>query len=145
MISWDVVGLDLSGLSQTMLLSISCYKLACHYFLYLRSTLCIHTCHIFCILLLCFATQMMKSFLMKTSFMCACPRSSTFGVVFCSATWTSWLCNRLCNKTRSIKHWLYYLLFYVWKLIRTFSFDIKTGCDKGGIWWFGGSHRKEAR
>jgi hypothetical protein len=61
------------------------YKLVCHYFLYLRSTLCTHTCPISCILLLCSAAQKMKNFLMKTSSRCASPRSSTCSVVFCSA------------------------------------------------------------
>jgi hypothetical protein len=37
------------------------------YFLHLLSTLCTHTCHIFCILLLCSAAQEMRSTLMKTS------------------------------------------------------------------------------
>jgi hypothetical protein len=33
--------------NKTMLLNLSCYKLACHYFLHLQTTLCTHTCHIF--------------------------------------------------------------------------------------------------
>jgi hypothetical protein len=37
------------------------------YFLHLLSTLCTHTCHILCILLLCSAAQKMKSTLMKIS------------------------------------------------------------------------------
>jgi hypothetical protein len=37
------------------------------YFLHLLSTLCTHTCHILCILLLCSAAQKMRSTLMKTS------------------------------------------------------------------------------
>jgi hypothetical protein len=49
-----------------MLLSLSCYNLACHYFLHLWSTLGTHTCHISCIFLLCSAIQKMKSSLMKT-------------------------------------------------------------------------------
>jgi hypothetical protein len=57
-----------------MLLSLSCYKLASHYFLQLWSTLCTHTCHISCILLLCSAAQKTKSSSMKTSFRRACPR-----------------------------------------------------------------------
>jgi hypothetical protein len=52
---------------KTMLLSISCYKHACHYFLHLWSTLCTRTCHILFILLLCSAAQKMKSSMMKTS------------------------------------------------------------------------------
>jgi hypothetical protein len=64
-----------------MLLRLSCYKLACHYFLHLHSTLCTHTCHISCILLLCSAGQKMKSSLMKTPSRCAGPRSSACGVV----------------------------------------------------------------
>jgi hypothetical protein len=55
-----------------MLLSLSCYKLAYHFFLHLQSTLCTHTCHIFCILL-CFAAQKRKSSLKKTSSRCAGP------------------------------------------------------------------------
>jgi hypothetical protein len=78
------LGLDAFSGVKTML-SLSCYKLACHYFLHLRSTLCTHTFHISYILLLCSAAQKMKSSLMKTSFRHACPRPSTFGVVFCSA------------------------------------------------------------
>jgi hypothetical protein len=66
-----------------MLLSLSCYKLACHYFLHVQSTLCTHTCHISCVLL-CSAAQKMKSFLMKTSSRCAGPRSSACGVVLYS-------------------------------------------------------------
>jgi hypothetical protein len=42
-------------------------KLHVIYFLHLVSTLCTHTCHILCILLLCSAAQMMRSTLMKTS------------------------------------------------------------------------------
>jgi hypothetical protein len=56
-----------------MLLSLSCYKLACHYFLHLWSTLCTHTCYISCILLLCSATKRMKSSSMMTSFRRTCP------------------------------------------------------------------------
>jgi hypothetical protein len=37
------------------------------YFLHLLRTLCTHTCHILCILLLCSAAQKMRSTLMKTS------------------------------------------------------------------------------
>jgi hypothetical protein len=37
------------------------------YFLHLLSTLCTHTCHILCILLLSSAAQKMRSTLMKTS------------------------------------------------------------------------------
>jgi hypothetical protein len=43
------------------------------YFLHLLSTLCTHTCHILCILLLCSAAQKMRSTLMKISFRCAKP------------------------------------------------------------------------
>jgi hypothetical protein len=60
-----------------MLLSLSCCKLVCHYSLHLRITLCTHTCHISCILLLCSAAQKMKSSLMKTSSRRAGPRSSS--------------------------------------------------------------------
>jgi hypothetical protein len=51
-----------------MLVSLSCYNLACHYFLHLQSTLCTHTSHISCILLLSSTAQKMKSSLIKTSF-----------------------------------------------------------------------------
>jgi hypothetical protein len=64
--------------------SLSCYKVACHYFLHLQRTLCTHTCHIFCILLLCSAAQKMKSFSMKTSSRHVGPRSSACGVVLYS-------------------------------------------------------------
>jgi hypothetical protein len=37
------------------------------YFLHMLSTLCTHTCHILCMLLLCFAAQKMRSTLMKIS------------------------------------------------------------------------------
>jgi hypothetical protein len=53
--------------NQPFWLSLSCYKLACHYFLHLLSTLCTHTCPIFCTLLLCSTAQEMRSTLMKTS------------------------------------------------------------------------------
>jgi hypothetical protein len=49
------------------LLSLSCYKLVCHYLLHLLSILCTHTCPIFCILLLYSIAQKMRSNLMKTS------------------------------------------------------------------------------
>jgi hypothetical protein len=48
-----------------MLLSLSCYKRASHYFLLLLCTLCTHTCHVS--LLICFAAQKMKNSLLKTS------------------------------------------------------------------------------
>jgi hypothetical protein len=64
-----------------MLLSLSCYKLACHYFLHLRSILCTNTCHISCILLLCSTAQKMKSSLMKSSSRRAGP--SHLPVVWC--------------------------------------------------------------
>jgi hypothetical protein len=61
------------SLQLNHLLSLSCYKLAYHYFLYLLSTLCTHTCPIFCILLLCSAAQKMRNTLMKTSPRCVKP------------------------------------------------------------------------
>jgi hypothetical protein len=61
------LGIGDISLQLNYLLSLSCYKLACHYFLYLLSTLCTHTCPISCILLLCSATQKMRSTLIKTS------------------------------------------------------------------------------
>jgi hypothetical protein len=61
------LGIGAISLQLTYLLSHSCYKLACHYFLYLVSTLCTHTCLISCILLLCSAAQKMRNNLMKTS------------------------------------------------------------------------------
>jgi hypothetical protein len=51
--------------------------LTCHYFLHLQSTLCTHTCPIFCILLLYSAAQKMK-----TPSRHASPRSSTCGLLF---------------------------------------------------------------
>jgi hypothetical protein len=51
------------------------------YFLHLQSTLCIHTCHISGILLLCSVAQKMKSSLMKTSSRRAGPHSSACGMV----------------------------------------------------------------
>jgi hypothetical protein len=69
------------SLLQTLLLSLSSYNLACHYFLHLRSTLCTHTCHISCVLLLCFVAQKIKCSSIKTSFRCAYPQSSACGVV----------------------------------------------------------------
>jgi hypothetical protein len=75
-----------------MLLSLYCYKLACHYFLHLHSTLCTHTYHISCIFLLYSATQKMKSSLMKTSSRRAGLQSSTCGVVPYFAVYTSWSC-----------------------------------------------------
>jgi hypothetical protein len=47
--------LDLGAISlrQNYLLSLSCYKLACHYLLHLLSNLCTHTCPISRILLCC--------------------------------------------------------------------------------------------
>jgi hypothetical protein len=61
--------LDIGDISLQLnhFLSLSCYKLVCHYFLRLLSTLCTHTCPISCILLLCSAAQKMRSTLMKTS------------------------------------------------------------------------------
>jgi hypothetical protein len=38
------LGLGANFCMYTMLLSLSCYKLAYHYFLHLWSTLCTHTC-----------------------------------------------------------------------------------------------------
>jgi hypothetical protein len=77
-----------------MLLSLSYYKFAYHYFLHLQTTLCTHTCHIPCILLLCSVAQKMKSSLMKISFRCAGPRSSACGMVLYSTAYTSWPCNK---------------------------------------------------
>jgi hypothetical protein len=65
--------------------SLSCYKLSCHYFLHLWSTLCTNTYHISYILLLYSAAQKMKSSLMKTSSRCVGPRSSACGVMLYSA------------------------------------------------------------
>jgi hypothetical protein len=61
------LGTGAISLQLNHLLSISCYKLACHYFLHLLSILCTHTCPIFYILLLCSAAQKMRNILMKTS------------------------------------------------------------------------------
>jgi hypothetical protein len=61
------LGLGANFCNYILLLSLSCYKLACHYFLYLRSNLCTHTCHISCILLLCSDAQKMKNSLIMTS------------------------------------------------------------------------------
>jgi hypothetical protein len=61
------------SLQLNYLLSLSCYKLACHYFLHLLSTLSTHTCPISSILLLCSAVQKMRSTLMNTSSRCAKP------------------------------------------------------------------------
>jgi hypothetical protein len=66
-------GIGAISLQLNHLLSLSCYKLACHYFLHLLSTLCTHTCPISCILLLCSAAQKMRSTLMKTSSRCVKP------------------------------------------------------------------------
>jgi hypothetical protein len=71
-----------------LLLSLSYYKLAYHYFLHLRSTLCTHTYHISCILLLCSAAQKMESSLMKTSSRRVGPRSSAYGMVSFSAVYS---------------------------------------------------------
>jgi hypothetical protein len=46
-------GLGAFSLRENYMFGLSCYKLACHYFLHLLSTLCTHTCPIFCILLRC--------------------------------------------------------------------------------------------
>jgi hypothetical protein len=61
------LGIGVISLQLNHLLSLSCYKLACHYFLHLLSTLCTYTCPISYILLLCSAAQKMRSTLMKTS------------------------------------------------------------------------------
>jgi hypothetical protein len=61
------LGIGAISLQLNHLLSLSCYKLACHYFLHLLSTLFTHTCHISYILLLCSAAQKMRNTLMKTS------------------------------------------------------------------------------
>jgi hypothetical protein len=92
------------SLHLNLLLSLSCYKLACHYLLHLWSTLCTHTCHISCILLLCSAAQKMKSSLMKTSSRHVGPWASAYGVVLVSAIRTSWSCNKLYIKTQCNKH-----------------------------------------
>jgi hypothetical protein len=44
-----------------------CYKLACHYYLHLLSTLCTHTCPIFYILLLSSTALKIRNTSMKTS------------------------------------------------------------------------------
>jgi hypothetical protein len=75
------LGLDVFSLHLNLLLSLSCYKLAYHYFLHLRSTLYTHTCHISYILLLCSATQKMKSSLMKAFSRRASSWSSACGMV----------------------------------------------------------------
>jgi hypothetical protein len=49
----NCLGIGAISLQLNHLLSLSCYKLACHYFLHLLSTLCTHTCPISCILLCC--------------------------------------------------------------------------------------------
>jgi hypothetical protein len=67
------LGIGAISLQLNHLLSLSCYKLACHYFLHLLSTLCTHTCPISCILFLCSAAQKMRNTLMKTSSRCAKP------------------------------------------------------------------------
>jgi hypothetical protein len=59
------LGIGAISLQLDHLLSLSCYTLACHYFLHLLSTLCTHTCPISCILLLCSAAQKMRSTFMK--------------------------------------------------------------------------------
>jgi hypothetical protein len=90
-----------------MLLSLSYYKFACHYFLHLWGTLCTHTSYIFCILLLCSAAQKMKNSLMKTSSRHASP--SFLPVMWCFVP----LCRPLglvisfYIKTRCNKHWFY--------------------------------------
>jgi hypothetical protein len=61
------LGICVISLQVNHLLSLSYYELAYHYFLYLLSTLCTHTCPISYILLLCFAAQKMRNTLMKTS------------------------------------------------------------------------------
>jgi hypothetical protein len=47
------LGIGATSLQSNNLLSLSCYKLACYYFLYLLSTLCTHICPISYILLCC--------------------------------------------------------------------------------------------
>jgi hypothetical protein len=47
------LGICAISLQLNHLLSLSCYKVAYHYFLHLLSTLCTHTCSIFCRLLCC--------------------------------------------------------------------------------------------
>jgi hypothetical protein len=61
------LGIGVTSLQLNHLLSISCYKVAYHYFLHLLSTLCTHTCPIFYILLLCSAAQKVRRTLMMTS------------------------------------------------------------------------------
>jgi hypothetical protein len=68
-----------------LLLSLSCYKLVCHYLLHLLSTLCTHTCHISYILILCSTDKKMKSCLMKIFSRRAGPRSTACGMVSFSA------------------------------------------------------------
>jgi hypothetical protein len=65
------------------------------YFLHLRSTLCTHTCHIFCILLLCSTAQKMRSRLMKTSSRRAKPRSTSCGKMGSIPLFSpSWTCSK---------------------------------------------------
>jgi hypothetical protein len=47
------LGIGAISLQLNHLLSLSCYKLACHYFLHLPSTLCTDTCPISYILFYC--------------------------------------------------------------------------------------------
>jgi hypothetical protein len=49
----NCLGICATSLQLNHLLSLSCYKLARHYFLHLLSTLCTHTCPISYILLCC--------------------------------------------------------------------------------------------
>jgi hypothetical protein len=67
--------LDICAISLQLnhLLRLSCYKLACHHFLHLLSTLFTHTCPISYILLLCSAAQKIRNTLMETSSRCAKP------------------------------------------------------------------------
>jgi hypothetical protein len=75
------------------MLSLSCYKLVCYYFLHLLSTLCTYTCYIFCFsAMLCCSED--EEFLMKTSSRRAGPLLSACGVVSLSATLSFWTCNK---------------------------------------------------
>jgi hypothetical protein len=62
------------------MLSLSCYKLACHYFSHTCSVIYVPTLAIFPVLLLCFAAQKMSS-LMKNYFRCAGLLSSACGTM----------------------------------------------------------------
>jgi hypothetical protein len=109
------LGIGAISLQLNHLLSLSCYKLLCHYFLHLLSTLCPHTYPISCILLLCSAAQKMRSALMKTSARRAKPLVISCGMMVCFPLLSPfWTCNKFfCNKIRCNKHGLCYLFHYL--------------------------------